>query len=894
MAISYFANIQQINKMKQKLTITFVLFFIISTLSFGQEVLLHPRFEFETNLNYDNTIPSPKDFLGYELGTEFTLYAHMEQYIQKIASLSDRVQINQYGTTYEGRKLYNLVISSKTKIQNIESIRKTNLDIMDPVNHPEINLQEIAKETPVFVSFSYNIHGNEASSTEAAMQVLYRLASANDPETMDILNNAVFIMYPCINADGRDRYVYWYKGTKRSVLGKEPRDMEHYAPFPNGRTNHYWFDLNRDWIWGVHPESRGHTGEYIKWMPQVHTDYHEMGYESNYFTMPGTTPRNKLLPDAYEPLTDTIGKANIEGFNKYKSTYFTREGYDFFYPGYGSSYPSVMGAIGMLVEKAGISAGLAVENQDDYILTLRQRIFDHYTTSFATLKKAVERKDLFLEYGRNASDPSQSKSTTKSYIVKNNGNPYLSDFKNIMQHHGIKINQISKPYEVACKDYRSGNSGNLTLQPGDFIINTNQSKHLFIHSIMARNMAIEDSVMYDMATWSLPIAYNLEAYECGLTIPNNVIDALDKSAEDNNSSGVNEENDIFAATVNWNQRYAPKALAMLWEKGYHVRVAEKEFSVKGQKYAPGTLLILVERNWDKKNSIVEDLNQIANETNIDYDLHNTGRVEDGIDFGSNNFTPLKMPKVGMLVGPPFDTYSAGQIYFLFDQETAFPVERIRTEVLEQTALPKFGSRYGYANLFDYDVIILPDGGNGLKQLLGEEEQKIWKMWLEQGGTIIATESAAEFFTKSNSKIANLEIKSPKRDTSETAIYINYADRRDYYGKKRIPGSAVNSNVDVTHPLAFGIDPSLFTLKFGAEKIIPNSSFQTVVKYEKEENLLVAGYISDENIKFLSEGVGAGVLGIGRGKIVYLLDNTQYRMFWRGPSRMMQNAVMFNF
>jgi len=393
-----------------------LLFIIVNFSAFSQNELLSERFDFEADLNYNDAIPSPAKFLGYELGEELTLYAHVEDYIKTVAALSDRVDIVSYGETYEGRKLYRLAISSVDNMKNLESIRQHNLKIMDPVNHPNIDIND----APVFMSFSYNIHGNETSSTEAAMQVIYRLAAANDGETMSMLNDAITIIYPCINADGRDRYVYWYKGSKRSVLGLEQRDLEHYAPFPNGRTNHYWFDLNRDWIWGVHPESRGHTGEYIKWMPHLHTDYHEMGYNSNYFTMPGTTPRNKLLPDNYEPLSDTIGQANVDAFNEYKVNYFTREAFDFFYPGYGSSYPTVMGAIGMLVEQGGISGGRAVVSNDGYILTLRQRVYDHYRTSIATLAKAAERKEMFIDYSRNANTPNLGKSKTKAYIIKNN------------------------------------------------------------------------------------------------------------------------------------------------------------------------------------------------------------------------------------------------------------------------------------------------------------------------------------------------------------------------------------------------------------------------------------------------------------------------------------------
>ena len=327
--------------------------------------LVEPHFAFESGLEYDAAIPSPETFLGYQLGEDFTLYAHVEAYLKKLAESSNRVSIDTYGETYEGRKLYRLAITSADNQGRLEELRQQNLRLSDPAALGREEAEQLIPELPVFISFSYNIHGNEASSTEAAMQVAYRLAAATDEATEELLGKSMVILYPCINPDGRDRYVYWYKGMRRSVIGKEPRDLEHYAPWPNGRTNHYWFDVNRDWVWGVHPESRGLTREYQRWMPHLHTDYHEMGYNNNYFTMPGTTPRNKLLPDAYEPLTDTIGRANASAFDQNKISYFTREGYDFFYPGYGSSYPSVMGAVGMLTEQGGIAGETAAGHDAD-------------------------------------------------------------------------------------------------------------------------------------------------------------------------------------------------------------------------------------------------------------------------------------------------------------------------------------------------------------------------------------------------------------------------------------------------------------------------------------------------------------------------------------------------
>lgn len=865
-------------------------FLMISFTLTAQTDLTPERFAFEPELTYRSDIQSPADFLGYEIGESFTLYANSVAYFQYLAESSDRMTINHYGTTYEGRKLYNVVISSPANLQNIAQLQAQNKKLSNPQNTSSAEANEIINNKPVFVSYSYNIHGNEASSTEAAMQVSYRLVAATDQETSDILDDAVMIFYICINPDGRDRYVYWYEGMKRHVPGIQPRDLDHYAPWPNGRTNHYWFDLNRDWIWGVHPESRGHTSEYVKWMPQLHTDYHEQGYNNNYFTVPGTTPRNMLLPDDYEVLADTIGRANVAAFDRHQINYFTREAFDFFYPGYGSSYPTVMNAIGMLTEQGGIGAGRAIETNDGNILTLRQRAFDHYTTSIATIKKAVERKEIFNRYTYETSKPTNTKSSAKSYILLDDGGMYTPEVIKILLHHDIEVHRTTQSGSVSqAHDYRSGHSKTTDVPAGSYVIHTDQPRHLLINTILAPEMTIEDSVMYDMSTWSAPLAYNLEAYS---TTKRLTITSEKVTEAPTVMSGVFNPTAGYAYIIDWNQRGAPKALGKLWQKGYQVRSAEEAFSDGTYHFSPGSLIILKGRNLSHSDVIDEDMNAIATDAKVKIVGLNSGRMMSGNDLASRKSNVLKQPRVALMVESPFSTYTCGQLYFLFDQETELPVERVRTSILKQTSFPKLGSRYGYADLNDYDVLILPGGGNNLSKLFGEEEQKQLKAWIQNGGTVVATESATDFFTKGKSKITDVQLSSVPKDSSHAAKYLKYSERETYRGLKRTPGTALNGHLDVSHPLAFGLKDKVYSLTFRNNGIKPSPSLQTVGHYDMDvSKLRASGYISKKNLNLLKGNAFAAVQPLGQGKIVYLTDNTQYRMFWRGPSRMMQNAVM---
>lgn len=866
-----------------------ILFCIVNKFN-AQNILVPDHLNFEPELNYNNAIPSPKQFLGYELGEAFTLYAHVVDYFENIDERSDKIVVKNYGKTYEDRPLIYAIITSPANHQRLEEIRQNNLKLSDPLSTPLVEAQALMKNQPLVVSYSYNIHGNEASSTEAAMQVAYRLIAATDQATQQLLDNVVFVMYPCINPDGRDRYVAWYKSMKRMMPGKEPYDLDHHDPWPNGRTNHYWFDLNRDWVWGVHPESRGHTAIYQQWMPQLHTDYHEMGYNNNYFTVPGTTPRNFLLPDRYEPLADTIGRANANAFNRHQISYYTREDYDFFYPSYGSSYPSVMGAIGMLVEQGGISGGRAIETNDGTILTLRQRVFDHYLTSLATLQKGVERKAIFQQYSYDALNPKNSKSKTKAYILPDDQSGYLYDVLQILQRHEVKIERATSNFTARTAiNYKTGKAESKQFPAGTFIISTEQNRHLLINSVMSRNLAIEDSVMYDMATWSAPLAYNLDAFytEEAINIGKEVVKTIPEV-----EYGVENPNAQYAYLMEWNQRNAPRALAMLWAKGYQVRSALKSFNTSKKSFNPGSLTIMLGSNREKLAVIAKDMAEIATSAKVKIYGTDSGRMTDGMDAGSGDNRPLTPPKVALMVEPPFDVLSCGQLYFLFDQETKFPVDRVRTSILAQTSVPKFGSRYGLADLNDYQVLILPGGGNSLGQVFEKEALAQLKAWVSAGGTLIASENAAHFFTQQRSKMTDVKLLEVKKDSSAAAKYIPYAEREDFYGKKRIPGSAMNGIIDNTHPLAFGMKSTLYTLRFDTDVLQPNPDLQTVGYYEKNTaNLLVAGLATSDNLKHLTSNTFAAVKPMGKGKIVFLLDNTQYRMFWIGGMRMMQNAVM---
>lgn len=860
----------------KKILLSTLITTLVSISAFGQTQKALDRFPFETDVSYDTSIPSPKDYLGYELGEEYTFHYQVMDYFEKLAEVSDKITFHQYATTYENRSVNYAVITSSANQGNIDAIREANYELANNPGATNVGDQ------PVVVWMSYNVHGNEPSSSEAAMQTAYRLVASRDSETQDWLENSVVIIDPMLNPDGRDRYVYWYKSSQANILNTNAEDLEHDEIWPGGRTNHYWFDLNRDWVWLIHPESEGRIKVYQEWMPQVHIDFHEQGFNNNYFTMPGTTPRNHELPEAYETWADVFGRGAIVEFDKAKVNFETRERFDFFYPGYGSSYPSIMGGIGMLAEQGGHSrGGRAVETNDGHILTLRQRVFDHYKNGVSIVKTSVDNRSELLNYFKNARSQSAQKGNTKAYILPNNSKDYTYEVVNLMLKQGVKVEQANDDFTVRnAFNYWDGSSSSRGFKQGDFIIKTDQPAHLFINTLFRRQMDIRDSVMYDMSTWSVPLAYNLDAAWSTSDVRVNTTVLENELVQPN---GVTNNNAQYAYVIDWEQRNAPKALAKLWEHGYKVRSSEKGFAKDGDSYSRGSLIVLLGRNDHKTSEVHSDMRMIADYADVNIVGYNTGRMDEGSDLGANAMSPVKQPKVGLMMDSGFNSYTAGQIWFLFDQWTELGISRIRSDA------------FNSIDIDEYDVLIMP-GGFGLNGVFSESARNRLSSWIRGGGTLVATEGAATWLTKDQSGISNAEIfeeeDDDKDDEIDPAAYTMYKDRADSSGLRRIPGSAFKGMIDNSHPLGFGMSNKLYSLKFSTNGLKPDPGFRTVGYYIKDANqVLASGYSSGENKKNAAGMAFAAVQGMGRGNVVFLLDNTQYRMFWVGPARLMQNAVM---
>ncbi len=507
----------------------------------------------------------------------------------------------------------------------------------------------------------------------------------------------------------------------------------------------------------------------------------------------------------------------------------------------------------------------------------------------ATLKASVENREALLAYFREFFSQRSNESATTAYLIEDDGGSgFVYQTIDMLLKHGVVIERTTEPITLRESfDYWDGTNASRSYDSGTFLIRTNQARHVLINTLMQRQMAIEDSVMYDMATWSIPLAYNLDA---AWTESDVRVATVTLTAAPELPSGVTRAGARYAYVIDWEQREAPRALSMLWEAGYRVRSVTKTFTVDGQEFSRGTLVVLLGRNREKEGDVETDMARIAEEAGVVIDGMNSGRVDEGIDLASGDSQPVLKPRVGLLSDAPMSSYTVGQLWFLFDQWTGFGIDRIRT-----------GS-FASLDLAAYDVLLIPAGN--LSETVDSTETDRLKNWVNGGGTLIATESNAAFFTKDQSGLTNVELadsdnnsdddeEADEAEDEETpaGYYTRYEARSDSSGLKRIPGSAMRGYVDSTHPLAFGVGDRLYSLKFDAVGLEPSESLQTVGYYDPDPDaVLASGYASAENRRNIAGKAFAAVQPMGQGKVVFFVDNTQYRLFWVGPSRMIQNAV----
>ncbi len=815
--------------------------------------------------SFSQSLKSPDDFLGYSLGSKYTPHYKIVNYFQQAAAAMPKMmKLEQYGTTIEGRPLLLAFVASEENFIKLEEIQKNNLRLAGMLNDKPGDLN-----VPSIVWLSYNVHGNETSSSEVAMKTLFELLNANNIQTKEWLKNTVLIIDPCLNPDGRDRYVNWFT----QVVGKNVEAnldaREHSEPWPGGRTNHYNFDLNRDWAWQTQIETQGRLKKYNEWMPQIHCDYHEQGINNPYYFAPAAEPFHEVITKWQRDFQTTIGKNNAKYFDANGWLFFTKEVFDLFYPAYGDTYPIYNGAIGMTYEQAGgPRGGAAALKADGDTLTLKDRIAHHFTTSMSTIEMAsVNNSRLISEFKKFFDDAKNNGiGEYKTYIVTDNNAGKLRILQNFFDNNGIKYGAVNG---AAIKGYNYFTGKEETFAANNSLaISAYQPKSALIKVLFEPKSKLSDSVTYDITAWSLPYVYGVQAY------------AVKEKINAGNFATAKTENNISANAygylINYNSFNDAKFLATIVNAKIKTRFAEKDFTYNGVAHKKGTLIVLKKGNEEKMDAFIKAVNKYnASVTSVA-----GGFMETGFDFGSEKVHFIKKPNVAMLTGKGVSSGAAGEVWHLFEQQLDYPVTLINADEIDGAALKNI------------DVLILPDGN--YKFFNDKDATAEIKQWVQQGGKIIAIENAAAQIAKADwgiklKKSDDDDKKDDKKDNKNL-----YNDLKRFENREResiadfIPGSIYKLLLDDSHPLAFGYTANYFTLKQNGDlyEFMKDGWNVGVIKKDNQ----VAGFVGNRLKEKIKDGTVIGVQDLGRGSIVYFADDPIFRSFWENGKLMFANAV----
>jgi hypothetical protein len=810
-------------------------------------------------------LKSPDDFLGYQLGSKFTPHYKIVNYFnQAAAAVPQMMKLEKYGETNEGRELLLAIVASPENMVRLDEIRKNNLRLTGMLKDKPADIT-----APVIVWLSYNVHGNEASSSEVSMKALYELLNPSNAETKKWLKNTVVIIDPCLNPDGRDRYVNWYN----QMLGKNANaninTLEHSEPWPGGRLNHYNFDLNRDWAWQTQVETQARLKKYNEWMPQIHCDFHEQGINNPYFFAPAAEPFHEVITKWQRDFQYTIGKNHARYFDGNGWLYFTKEVFDLFYPAYGDTYPTYNGAIGMTYEQAGHSqGGLAVVTNDGDTLTLKDRIAHHFTTSMSTIEVAsINNNRLISEYKKFFDDGiNNGIGEYKTYVITENNRGKLKALQTLFDVNGIAYGSLSGT-SLRGYNYFSGKEETFNSM-NSLAVSAYQPKSTLIKVLFEPKSKLNDSVTYDITAWSLPFVYGLQTYAVKEKL------AVGNYASTNVNAAVSTN--AYGYLVNYNSFADAKFLAALLNAKFKVRFAEKEFTYGGKSFSKGTLIILRKGNAEKLQQFAD----MAQTYNAAVTTVTGGFMEAGFDFGSEKVKQLKMPTVALATGKGVNPNAAGEVWHLFEQQLNYPISLVNADEIDGSTLKNI------------DVLILPDGS--FPFLKDKDAAAEIKMWVQQGGKIIALENAASQIAKADwglkiKKADDDEKKDDKKDGKDMYNILKRYENRERDGiVNNIPGAIYKVEIDNSHPLAFGYSDNYYSLKMNSDiyEFMKDGWNVGVIKKENQ----AAGFVGSVTREKIKDGTVIGVMPMGNGSVVFFADDPIFRNFWENGKMLLVNAV----
>ena len=835
------------------------------TFLFGQQNIQLPMNI--KGVRYNRSIPKPEEIIGHQIGTSHTRTDQVVDYFEALASRSNRIILNDHALTHEGRRLIHAIVTHPDNHENLEIIREENLKLSDKPN--SMSDQDLNK-MPLVAYLGFSIHGDEASGTEASLLLLYHLAAGSGKQIDDILKNTVLIIDPMFNPDGRDRFVNWVNGNRGRVPTSDTQDREHNQPWPRGRTNHYLFDMNRDWLPVTQPESNGRIKLFHHWRPQFLLDAHEMGSNSTFFFQPGISSRNNPnTPKGTLELANKLIPFHAKRLDSIQSMYYSQQSYDDFYYGKGSTFGDIHGSVGILFEQASSRALESETNQGRlvYAFTIR----NHYMSTLGTLDGLVALRKDFLTYHRDfyATAPDAAK--------KNQVRGYLVSLKQNRTRAQMLIQNLQKHRIVAHELKKSMTVKQTKFNPGEaVIIPSNQPQTRFLKGIMERMTTFEDSLFYDVSAWTLPLAYGVESYELKQN-PNAYI-GTQLGLVELDGGMLTGGKAKSAYLMKWDRYYAPKSLYSIMDLGIRPRLTTQAFSAvvdgKEVQFDRGTIVIpAYQRDADAtitQEKIHKMMIHLAKMDHVNIYASNTASTPSGPDLGGAYQGVLQKPKVAILSGDGTSSYGVGEVWHLLNFRMGIPVSLLNAKQLSARKLSK------------YNTIIVPDG---FYSNLDSTDIKTLKDWVLNGGTLIATQTGSRWVV--NKKILNEKLKKGGMDTLD----IPYEQAPMVTGAQRIGGSIFEVSLDNTHPIAYGYNKKTPMFRRGDTFFeLSTSTAANVGRYTK--NPLLSGYISEEKLKEIQNSASIIARRQGGGHVILFADNPSFRAFWYGSNGLLLNAVFF--
>lgn len=845
-------------------TKTGVILTIAAFLSFHWTIAQN-NYYFPKATKFDPAVPSPEKFLGYAIGSHYTRHDQIVAYFRELAKVSNRVHVQTIGKTYEEREQIVVTLTAPENYSRLEEIRKEHITSIDPAK-PVLD-----SKAPVVVMLGYSVHGNEGSCSEVSMLVGYYLAAAQDDETLQWLKEAVIFIDPSQNPDGRDRAANWFNSYVSVPPVSDPLDKEHMEAWPNGRSNHYFADLNRDWLNLVHVESRNRVAFFHQWYPNVQIDFHEMGGNATYYFEP--TPKrheSPIIPQFIYDENAVFAGYHAKALDEIGSLYFTKENFDNLSPIYGSTYPKFYGTIAATFEQAG-SRGMVQETANGP-LTFPFTIRNHLATSFSSLKAAVAEKANLFKIQKNLFNYGleQAKANAaKAYVFGDSQDESLTQkFLGLLLQHRIQVYDLAANTSMDGKSYEKGKA---------FIVPAEQPNFLVIHSLF-EEIGLKDSLFYDNTGWSVIHAYGLQYTK--LKTKEFAKGALITSATQAKGT-VEGGKSSYAYLLNYTEYNAGKALYQLLQKNILVKTAFKPFTANvgtGKKpYGYGTLVVPVAGQSIPSDSLFAHLQQVSAQCNVRFSAVASGFNAGGIDLGSNNIKTVRKPEVAMAFGQGVTAGEAGQVWFLLSQQLGMPVVKLDLQYFKQAILKK------------YTTIVLPGGNYSAwdKSVIDK-----LKAWVADGGTLITFQTATAWAVQNElvkEKLSETEEKAPAAKATER---LDFVSKQDVEGSKRINGAIFLADIDISHPIAFGLsDRRLFINKNGPTLLQKSTDkYATVAQYTDKP--FINGYASKQNISKVSNSAAIILSTAGNGRVVLFADDPTYRSYWLGTARLFFNSIFF--